>query len=259
MEAEHLGEIFYAAFAGAMKLPRQKVVIMCLLERLFGTTGAINFMIKRTIGTFAHLEVGAWRREMDSRILPALSENPSCPWVLVDSLQHQSSPRRRLVVAEARSRPSTIYSKRGLARASREFEFTIAVIAPNESHTRSALQNFHRKVDCSLYQACFLEGWEEIKDAFEYSSACIGAMPVQLLHGGTVAVCDCTSVFHDWWAYSSMEEERILTGVLSSIFSYMSYPWLFPKGEAEPRIFECSRAQLLRCQGYRHFPKCLQG
>lgn len=253
MEAETLGDIFYMAFGSHLNLSQEQVLIMCMLERQIRARGACDFMMKRTIGTFVHLDYATWCKEMDVRILPALQQNPRCPWEICSWYRGKTCGQ---AWAKARSEPGCILCKEDLLKAADAFELTIGLIVPDEEHTRRAIRNFHRKVDCSLFQVCFVHGWEDMQVPCTHMKS--GHVPFQL-YKGAVAVVDCAPVFHNWWGYSELEEEKILADVLKTIFESMSYDYLGPNGSwsGRKRIFVVNRAQLLRVQSYENFPQGL--
>ena len=251
MEAEVLGDIFHMAFGGSAKLRRDEVVIMCILERRLRAKGACDFMVKRNIGTFVHVDYATWCREMDGRILPAIEKNPHCPWRICGWPRGANAG---FVEAKPRLEPACIYTTQDLLRAADTFEFTIGLIVPDECHTRQAMRNFHRKVDCSLFQTCFVHGWEDMHVRCTRMKS--GNIPFEL-YKGSVAIVNCLPVFHNWWSYSELQEEKILSDILKTIFESMCYDFLAPTGNAYPRQYRVSRAQLLRVQSYENFPIAL--
>lgn len=255
MEPEILGDIFHMAFAGTTRLSRHELVIMCMLESRLRAKGACSFMMKRTIGTYVHVDYKTWCKEMDERILPALQRDPRCPWEICSWYAGRNIGR---VWAKARSEPACIYSREDLLKAADSFELTIGLIAPDEEHTRMAISNFHRKVDCSLYNACFVYGWENMHVPCTHMKS--ANIPFEL-YKGSVAIVNCMPVFYHWWPYSEMEEEKIVAEILKTIFESMSYKYLPRNGSWSShrrREFIVSRAQLLRVQSYENFPQGLE-
>ncbi|MBO74351.1 MAG: hypothetical protein CMD33_03655 [Flavobacteriales bacterium] len=241
------------AYADAVRLEEGQVRIMMMLEVFLGATGACDFMMRRRVCTHVHMQYPTWCKEIDSRVLRPLHDCPSCPWRI-----HSWYTGKRWGQVEAAPRQNVpcIASKDDLHQAAADFEFTIGIIAPNETHIRQAIRNFHGHVDCSLHQVCFVHGWDTIMNDVSLVHMKVGGVHFKL-YRGNVAIVNCHPVFNNWWAYDQIEEERIMGDVMRTIFQAMKRSYVWPKGDMYRRTFTVKRAELLKLQTYDNFPHAL--
>jgi hypothetical protein len=189
------------------------IPIQCWLNRC-GRPGCIDFAIKEYIGIDVTSAVPMWRYEVDTYLLPSLTDIPGWPWNVLWT-------RGAKVGVAARSRSEadieTISSYEELLVCRSRYRYTVCV-PESASPPRRTIANFHKKYDCARVNCVLLRNWDTIRDKMRRN--CDVPPPCYKYAGGCDYVCwgGCVVVLlKDDHSDTGIDEEWLIQEELAAV------------------------------------------